>query len=301
VVTFRFHLLSLTAVFMALAVGIAIGATVVDQKTVDALQGRLNTVERNVERTNKRNNELESEISQWNRFSEQAADELVEGRLSQQPVLVVAVRGIDTEPVDRFRQSLSRAGALLEGTIWFTSKLKLEKADEVAALAEILGVPGNRPPDELRLAMVSRLAASWSGSGELNPLPALIKEAFAEFERPQGIDVNPATVPRVLTKFVVVSDEGADVANELFAIPFATQLATRFPSRVLAAEALATATFVGPLRQGEASNLLSTVDNMADFKGRMAGVMAVQDLAREKVGHYGLGPRASRLVPEPAS
>lgn len=299
-VTFRFHLLSLTAVFLALAVGIAIGATVVDQATVDALQRRLNTVRDNVERTDKRNNELESEIGQWNRFSEQAADELVEGRLSQQPVLVIAVRGIDAGPVDRFRQSLSRAGALLEGTIWFTSKLKLEKADEVAALAGILGVPGGRP-DELRLAMISRLAASWSGSGELNPLPALIEEAFAEFERPQGIDVNPATVPRVLTKFVVVSDEGADVANELFAIPFATQLATRFPSRVLAAEALPTATFVGQLRQGEASNLLSTVDNMADFKGRMAGVMAVQDLARKKVGHYGLGPRASRLVPEPAS
>lgn len=299
-VTFRFHLLSLTAVFLALAVGIAIGATVVDQATVDALQRRLNTVEDRVDRTDKRNNELESEISQWTRFSEQAADELVEGRLSQQPVLVVAVRGIDAGAVDRFRQSLSRAGALLEGTIWFTSKLKLEKPDDVAALADILGVPGGRP-DDLRLSMVSRLAASWSGSGETNPLPDLIAEAFAEFERPQGIDVDPATVPRLLTKFVIVSDEGADVANELFAIPFATQIARRFPSRVLAADPLPTATFVGPLRQGEASSILSTVDNMADFKGRMAGVLAVQDLAREKVGHYGSGPRASRLVPEPAS
>lgn len=299
-VTFRFHLLSLTAVFLALAVGIAIGATVVDQATVDALQRRLNTVENNVERTDKRNNELEAAIGDWNRFSEQAADELVEGRLSQQPVLVIAVRGIDAAPVDRFRQSLSRAGALLEGTIWFTSKLQLEKADEVTALSQILGVPSGRP-DDLRRAVVSRLAASWSGSGEINLLPALIREAFAEFERPQGLDVDPATVPRAETKFVVLSDDKADVANELLAIPFATQLALRFPSRVLAGEALPDASFVGPLRGGEASNLLSTVDGLADFKGRMAGVLAVQDLARKKVGHYGTGPRASRLVPEPAS
>lgn len=298
-VTFRFHLMSLTAVFLALAVGIAIGATVVNQATVDTLEGRLNAVQNNVERTEKRNNELEAEVNEWNRFTDQAADELVEGRLIQQPILVVAVRGIETAPVDRFRQSMASAGAILSGTIWFTSKMKLEKADDVTALAQILGVPSGRP-DDLRRAVVSRLAASWSGSGELNPLPALIAAAFAEFERPQGVNVDPATLPRMETKFVVVSDEEADVANELLGVPLATQLALRFPSRVLAAEPLGTGVFVGLLRQGEAANIMSTVDNLADFRGRMAGVLAVQDLGREKVGHYGTGPRASRLVPEPA-
>ncbi|MDQ1437749.1 MAG: hypothetical protein QOK43_1378 [Acidimicrobiaceae bacterium] len=293
-VTFRFHLLSLTAVFLALAVGIAIGATVVDQATVDVLQRRLKTVQENVARTDK----LQSQVDEWKRFSDQAADELVEGRLPQQPVLVVGVRGMDRLPVERFRQSLARAGALLEGTVWFTSKLKLDKADDVASLAEILGVPNGRP-DELRRALVGRLASSWAGSGETNPLPRLVESSFVEYESPQGIDIDPATVPRIETKFVVVSDERADVANEQLAIPFATQLAKSFPARVLAAEP-AGALFVGPLRQGEASNALSTVDNVGDFRGRVAAVLALQDLANKKVGHYGDGPHASRLVPEPA-
>jgi hypothetical protein len=298
-VSFRFHLLSLTAVFLALAVGIAIGATVVDQATVDALQKRLGTVQDNVKRTERENTKLSGDNDEWRKFADQAADELVEGRLPQQPVLLIAVRGADTTTVDRFRQSLINAGAALEGTVWFTSKLQLQKADEVSALAAILGVPNARP-DELRRALVSRLAASWAGSGEVNPLPRLIADAFVDFDPPAPVEINPASVPRPETKFVVVSDEKADVPNDSLAVPFASQLAKSFPSHVLAAEPN-DAVFVGPLRQGDASSQLSTVDNLADFRGRIAGVLAIQDLARKKVGHYGKGPRASRLVPEPAS
>lgn len=298
-VSFRFHLLSLTAVFLALAVGIAIGATVVDQATVDALQKRLGTVQDNVRRTERENAKLTGDVDHWRKFADQAADELVDGRLAQQPVLLVAVRGIDNATVARFRQSLSNAGAGVEGTVWFTSKLQLQKPDEVSALAAILGVPNARP-DELRRALVSRLATSWAGSGEGNPLPKLIADAFVDFDPPAPIDVDPATVPRPETKFVVVSDDKADVPNDALAIPFASQLAKSFPSRVLAAEP-DDAVFVGPLRQGEAANSLSTVDNLADFRGRIAGVLALQDLVRKKVGHYGVGPRATRLVPEPAA
>ena len=43
-INFRFHLVSLTAVFLALGIGIAVGATVVDRATVDFLETRLKGV-----------------------------------------------------------------------------------------------------------------------------------------------------------------------------------------------------------------------------------------------------------------
>jgi hypothetical protein len=298
-VSFRFHLLSLTAVFLALAVGIAIGATVVDQATVDALQKRLDQVERNSAAVRKKDAQLTGDLTDWKRFADQAGDEFVEGRLSQVPVVLLGVRGMDRSSVDRFRQSLSRAGAVLEGTVWFTSKLKLEKADDVAALADTLGVANGRP-DELRRALVNRIAASWSGSGEANPLPALLRDAFADFEPPADLNIDPATVPRPETRFVIASDATADVANEQLAVPLAVLLAKSFPARVLAVEPDG-AVFIGPVRQNEqAVAQLSSVDNLADFRGRMSAVLALQDLGRGKVGQYGDQPRASRLVPEPA-
>jgi hypothetical protein len=62
------------------------------------------------------------------------------------------------------------------------------------------------------------------------------------------------------------------------------------------------AVFVGPLREdGGVSSLLSTVDNLEDFRGRFAAVYALRELSKGKVGHFGVGPRATRLAPETAS
>ena len=43
-INFRFHLVSLVAVFLALGLGILVGSTVVDQKIVDRLDSEINSV-----------------------------------------------------------------------------------------------------------------------------------------------------------------------------------------------------------------------------------------------------------------
>jgi hypothetical protein len=305
-ISFRFHLLSITAVFLALAVGIAIGATVVDRATVDALQNRLDTVASRVKNTDARNAQLRGDLDQWGKFSDQVGDELVAGRLAGTRVLVLAVRGLDKGTLDRFRQSLVAGGAELQGTVWFTSKLLLDKPNDVNTLSQLLGL-ANTQPDDLRKAVVSRLASSWAGSGEANPLPVLLTSAFLEFEAPTAAPVDPSNVPRSQTRFVVASGPKPDVPNDQLAVPLATELARSFPVRVLAAEPGGPVTkdtpipFVATLRQNNAvASLLSSVDNMADYRGRVASVLAIADFGRGKVGHYGTEARATRLVPESA-
>ncbi len=48
-INFRFHLVSLVAVFLALAIGIVMGYGVLGQPTVDTLQDRIDVVEANAE------------------------------------------------------------------------------------------------------------------------------------------------------------------------------------------------------------------------------------------------------------
>src|SRR5687768_1406651 len=98
-VNFRFHLVSLTAVFLALAMGIAMGATVVDRALVDQLEEQLNGVERRTERTNADNGRLQEVVGGWERFAAQSGDQLVDGRLAGLPVLVVGVHGTDRRSV----------------------------------------------------------------------------------------------------------------------------------------------------------------------------------------------------------
>ncbi|MDP9072143.1 MAG: copper transporter [Actinomycetota bacterium] len=311
-VNFRFHLVSLTAVFLAVAIGIAVGATVVDQATVDALKSRLDGVRERVDRTDQENARLQRELGGWTRFAQEADNEAVAGRLRDVPVLMLAVHGIERDPVEELSASLAAAEARVQGTLWFTSKLKLEKPDDAAALAAILGST-SRTSDTLRRALVTRLVAALTGAEPAGLLAALRSTAFLELEAPAGPVPDVAALAGPDTRFVVVSAPGAEVPNEELAVPLAGQLARQAGSRVLAAEPgprqpeagnqpAQRAVFVGQLRQDDQlAALLSTVDNVEDFRGRFAVVYALRDLAAGKVGHFGIGPGATRLVPETAA
>ena len=61
-INFRFHLASLVAIFLALALGVVIGAGVVDRGVVDALDNRINTVEDRANDARAENDELKSQI-----------------------------------------------------------------------------------------------------------------------------------------------------------------------------------------------------------------------------------------------
>lgn len=307
-INFRFHLVSLTAVFLALGIGIAVGASVVDRATVDLLETRLKGVEQRLDDTDTENEQLRQELGRWSAFADQARDEAVSGRLEGVPVLVLAVQGIDRKPVDDLRQTLAAAKATLQGTVWFTSKLRLDKEEDAAALADLLGV-APRGGDPVRRSMINLLVGELTAQTSNGLLAALRDAAFVEFEAPAGDPVDLTTVPAEGVRFVMVSDADADVANEQLAVPFTGELAQAARARVLAAEAGQEprggrpgrrAVFVGPLRAEAVAPLLSSVDNLEDFRGRFAAVYALRDLGAAKVGHYGVGADAVRLVPETA-
>jgi len=309
-INFRFHLVSLTAIFLALGIGIAVGATVVDRATVEALQTRLDGVERRVDTTDRENDRLTGELRRWSTFAEQGGNAAVAGRLEGVPVLVLGVRGIDRRPVDELRQALAAAGAQVEGTVWFTSKLRLQKPEDVSRLAEIVGV-APRGVSTVRRAALARLTAELGSGSPSSVLVALRDAAFIDFEDPEGGAVDLSGLPAAATRFVVVSARGAEIDNRDLAIPLTTELGRSARARVLAAELGRGTTpktapgaadlFVGPLRGDvELAGLISTVDNLDQFIGRFAAVYALRDLGGGKVGHYGDGPRAGRLVPESA-
>jgi hypothetical protein len=309
-VNFRFHIVSLTAVFLAIAIGIAVGATVVDRATVDALKNRLDAVERRVDRTDGENARLEHDLGTWARFADEAGAEAVADRLRDVPVLVIGVQGIRREPLDGLRGSLAAADARLQGTLWLTSRLRLEKPEDVTALAAILG-NSQRSPDTIRRAAVTRLVGALTGTESSSFLVALRDAAFVEYDPPEGRVLDLTAVPLPGTLFVVMSTFEPDVPNDQLAVPLTAQLARTGGPRVLAAEPgedasgrrpAQRAVFVGPLRQDPAvTGLLSTVDNVEDFRGRFAAVYALRDLARGKVGHFGVGPGVSGPVPQAAS
>ncbi|HVF32670.1 MAG TPA: copper transporter [Acidimicrobiales bacterium] len=311
-VNFRFHLVSLTAVFLALAAGITIGAGVVDRATVDQIQRQLSDVAQRREETNAENDQLREELGRWTRFSEEAGDQLVAGQLTDVPVVVLASNGIDRALVDAVEGSLGAAGAQLDGTLWLTTRWVLDDDEERRALAGALDVAPTTEADDLRSAGIAGLTTAWA-VGDGGPLvPGLLDAGFLEYETSSQVPVPLVELPRPDTLFVVISGDPAEVAPADLTVPLASRLALSqvqlvavqpqrppVPEPAEGADEEEPATFVAQLRDDAVvASRISTVDNVDDYRGRVALVLALRDLRIGTTGHYGVGPDA-RLVAEP--
>jgi hypothetical protein len=353
---FRFHVVSLVAVFLALAIGIIMGSTVIDRALVDTLEDQQQSLRGTLDDLTEENTSLRQELDDLREGSERLASEggerLLADTLADVPVLVVAVRGVDTAVLDDLVELLETAGALDQGTLWLTERLLADDEGELADLAESFGVgDGSASAEELRTATVQQVAAAirgavdggggdgasageqvpngtgtagssgtgGTGAGEaLDVLIALRSAGFVEYDAPDGgpDDVADLAVPD--TRVVLVSGATAEVPDVDLAVPLARALVARGGSdepavELLAAEAVPPvdadpdaeaearepAAFVGVLREEDVGDRLSTVDNLDAFAGRLAAVVAIQDLGAGRRGHYGVGPGAQRLVPAP--
>ena len=312
-INLRYHFVSLVAVFLALGMGIVMGSTVIDRVTVDALNARLEDVRNSTNGIRDDNNRLRGQVKQGEDFAKTTRDQLLHGHLRGVPVMIVAVAGVDRGPVDELRDALVTAQATVEGTIWFTSKMRLAGDGDVRALATALDLAVDRPEVVRRQALARLIVPRDATASEPSPLASLSAAGFLTYDPPPVPPSTSTSVPPTLaslplagTRYVVVSGAGAVVGDDMVAVPF-VQAASQGAGRVVAAEAGqdtqgGRAVFVGLLR-GDAvvSTRVSTVDNLESPMGQTATVLALEELGVPRFGHFGVGPGAQRILPAPAA
>ncbi|MFN2502634.1 MAG: copper transporter [Acidimicrobiales bacterium] len=309
-INLRYHIVSLMAVFLALALGVVMGSTVIDRAIVDGLENQVNSVGARATRTANENRALRDQLNLMQNFAQEARDQLVEGHLRGVPVLVIVVQGIDRKPVEALREALATAEAIPAGTLLLTNKLRLDNDTDIRSLGTTLSL-NSTSADAVRGQFVSRVAGVLDGSvSDSNVIPALAAAGFLGYEPPASTPTTAASLG--LTSFpvgglrmVLVSGAGAEVSDDGLARPLSEALSQGAPNRsrlVVAESGVDTpggrAVFVGPLRaDGSLGPRLSTVDNLETPVGQAAVVLALEDLARPTTGHYGVGPGADRLLP----
>ncbi len=162
-INFRYHVVSLTAVFLALVIGIAMGTTVVSKATVDGLRSNLSRAEAHSDSVNATNHRLSSDLKTVRRdnvkvdaaLSERVLGPAVADDLRDVPVLVISSKGISAQALDRTMAALTAAGAQVDGTLLVDDRLALT-GDDKTRLAETLQVDVN---SNVRRIMLSRLAS----------------------------------------------------------------------------------------------------------------------------------------------
>jgi len=322
VINFRFHIISLIAVFLALGIGIIMGTAVIDRAVVDRLERQQSSLRHSIDNVRSTNSKLEQELkdeqSAANKLADEGSQRLLNGVLAGTPVLIVGARGAEADGLNDLVTLIGRANADYRGTLWLTNRFVLDKDNEVRDLAEALNVPSTTSAATLRTTAMNRLAlalrpvSATAGPVEIdNTVISLRSAGFLDYSPAQGgkADQFPALDPH--TRIIVVSGVKAVVPDRLLMVPLVHMLVAsrtdRDPIAVLAASGQPPVdnkddTFIGPLRQDRSlTGRLSTVDDIDDFAGRLAAVLALADLGEGRFGDFGRGQGAQRLLPAPAS
>ncbi|MCU1374364.1 MAG: hypothetical protein JWO68_1650 [Actinomycetia bacterium] len=320
-INFRYHVVSIIAVFLALGIGIIMGTSVIDRAVVDRLERQQSTLNKAVNEVRSENNRLRSALKDERdaarALADQASQRLFDGALQGVPVVAVGVRGVQTNGVDAFVALLGRAQADYRGTYWLTDRFALHDQSEVQDLAEALSFRPDASVGTLRSAALTRVALALRppidtppADPNLSVLAVLRDKGFLDYDPPEGLDGKVLPTLAVGTRLVVVSGPGAVVADRQLMVPLVRVLLSARPDHgpvpVLAVTGTPPATpeedtFIGPIRTDRAlTDRLSTVDDLDEFSGQVAAVLAIGDLGHGRFGHYGRGEGAQRLLPAPA-
>lgn len=147
-INFRYHIVSLTAVFLALLIGILMGTTVVSKATVDGLKANLHRAEARSAAVHQTNTQLSDELSRWTKTDDKVQSALtknvlptaVGGTLDEVPVLIIATEDADKDVLAEVTTALNDAGADLEGTLVVDDRMVLDASD-ADQLRKALDIP----------------------------------------------------------------------------------------------------------------------------------------------------------------
>src|SRR5690606_30462555 len=121
VINFRYHVVSLTAVFLSLAVGLVLGSTVLNGPMLDALNSQVTTLGQANQQLREQVNFLEGEAEREEAFAAEAASLLLRQTLPNRRVTVVALPEA-TEYADQLVERLKLTGAEITGTVRLTDR-----------------------------------------------------------------------------------------------------------------------------------------------------------------------------------
>jgi len=310
VISFRYHLVSIIAVFLALALGIVVGTTALNGPITKDLRRQVDSLKGDRKSLTDQVNALQGRVGNAEKFAALYGGQIVRGELTDQSVLIVGLPGASGGIKDGLAKEVVAAGGKVTGRIQLTDDYTDPKrAGDITAFATGdvhpigLTYPAVDDAGKLGGALLSFVLL---GKGQ----PTDLKQVLAGFSElnmlkvESGDDVTPASNVLVVAGGALpVDDPGGKTQLSLV-----TQLAQRGGHVVLAGDppAATEGGTVALVRGDEvAKDSVGSVDDADTVLGQVAAVLAMagelQPAPNTVIGHYGTGPGAGALWPDPVN
>ncbi|MGO1857594.1 copper transporter [Ancrocorticia populi] len=304
-VDFRYHLVSLVSVFLALAVGIILGAGPLQNSIGNTLTGQIDTLRESRDSLRDELAVTEDQLSGSDSALDVAANELLPGTLTGRNVAIVVLPEASSDAVSDLIESLELAGASVSGQVTLNeSYANSEKATYRGAFSNqvseyIDSLPDNPTNDQVVASALDYVLRK--GTGDENA-KVLLGSLMAEGDALLSVDrevKDPADAVIVVTPESLNTEDADLTANEKSEIESQTGIYTEMFSEVAGrgptvgyGRALNDDDLLTTLR---GTNEGSTVDSIATTPGRINVPLAV---ASEISGdHVSLGSQQGADAP----
>jgi hypothetical protein len=309
-INFRFHLVSLIAVFLALGLGILVGSTVVDQVIVDRLDREIGNVSHESNQLKSENSQLRDQASSLDDFLRKSSAYAVQQRLTGVPVAIIAEKGIDAAAVSSVLALVRAAGADVPGVLWLDDKWRLDSPKDLVSLQRAARIPtGNVAASRLAALRVlaTRLAApplprSRARRDVVEPLRSA---GFLDFTDGKRADLAafPARAARVLVLtgtdgHLSATDTMVDLVQSMLAANVPTVLGEVYDAKGGPASPPKRGSALEPVRGDPAlAKQVTTLDDAELPQGALTAVVSLEQIADGRIGHYGYGEGATETIP----
>ncbi len=308
-INFRYHVVSLTAVFLALAIGLVVGTAALNGPVVDQLKNRVEALSKDNSNYREQANQYREELNRTQDFATEVSPALLNGKLTGRKILVVVLPS-GRDYAEGATAMLKVTGATITGTVTVQDKFfDPANAFELLDLADKASRP-TVPADGLPL-----------NSDGVETSSALLALALLQKSQP----VAPGDLTAVLAAYtepgyINVSDDfvgGAEATVVVSGLPpvdrdaarknqNAVTLTTRFAidrPLIVGGQGIGDGNLVAEVRADpKLVKTISTVDNVSTEQGQVATAMTVVErVVAGKVGQYGLSAGSSSQVPKAAA
>jgi len=298
-INFRYHIVSLVAVFLALAIGVIAGTTVINHEIVKGLEASDRTLRNALSTQQDANDALKNELSLWESFGTAISPSFVKGKLSGKKIILLIAAGTNGGLVGDVEDALRQAGASRAGSITFSTKWALGDDATKQQLGLALGTASSSDPADLerRAAqrLTQRLAVSADPGAKGDILKTLVDDGFISLNDQSGGQFPPAG-----SLMVWLSSGNADPSppDGQFTLPFLKGLAGTEAMAV--GEPFGAADSITDQIKADATLLhsVATVDHVDTIPGLISLIAGLRDVAAGLVApHYGVRRGNSGVAP----
>jgi hypothetical protein len=307
VISFRYHLVSLVAVLLALALGLVLGATQLSGAVLDDLRGQVKQVgdQRRVLQADVRT--LREQVRDSDGVTAALAPRIVAGALKGARVVLVGTPQADAGVADGVQKILEQAGARVTGRVRLTADYAdPQRAADLKSFVTSGGQPaGFQLPESadagvLGGALLSYVLVHRSGAGADAAAVSQVLSGFGTLQmlRVESDQVAPADYAVVVASAAGPGADGGEQGRALGQLVGALDRGGKGAVVAGTAAAATPAGLVGLVRaDATLATAVSSVDDAGSAAGRVATVFALVQQSTGQAGQYGLADNADAPFP----